>query len=339
MSLINPLAAPAAPAAGTATLQTRESRAQKLRNDQIVQATVVEGGLEKAQLQVEGRTYQVETEIPLARGQKLELQRTDGDENGTLRLILPNLDDHIRRVLHLVGRRLPIEQLAGILPDMNDFPPGTLPNPSSFLAALQQVRDDPAEIDGRILRTILGFLGLDFERRLADGQTDRALNSLKGLLLRRQAGEVPPTGEKTENSLQLIESMQLFQAKLARDGVFFLPLPLPFIDYGYLLYEEGRPPKDQDGPTTDRLRILLTLSAIGTVDIKLLRDTGGLDLRLEVEREEVLAAVKERRRQLQDALSPLGLRSLHLTRGRVRPERHLLHLLTAGADGILDTRI
>ncbi|TYP00167.1 flagellar hook-length control protein FliK [Geothermobacter ehrlichii] len=339
MSLINPLAAPAAPTANPGAVLSRESREQNLRRDQIVRASVVEGGLERVLLQVDSKTYWVETEVPLAKGQKLDLQLAENGEGLVLKLLFPSMDDHIRRVLHLVGRQLQVEHLLGLLSEKNGFSPDKVPDTArAFLAAMHRALEEPERVDGRILRTILESLGLDFERQLADGKTDEALGCLKGLLLRLQAEGSEHPREEVRLSMQLLESMQLFHARLARDGLFFLPLPLPFIDYGYLLYEEGRP-KDKDGQKTDRLRILLSMSAIGTVDIKLLKDESGLDLRLEVEREEVLAAVKEFRQELQDALTPLGLRSMHLTRGRVQPERHLLHLLTGGTRGVLDTRI
>jgi len=73
MNVINPSAAIVPINATADNFQSREERQYQLPLNQIVRATVSEGGFDRAMLEMANRRIPVETKVPLQTGQKLDL--------------------------------------------------------------------------------------------------------------------------------------------------------------------------------------------------------------------------------------------------------------------------
>ncbi len=334
MSLINPMATASAITNTTAQVLNRDSRNQNLRPDQVITATVEEGGLERVLLNLQGKKQWVETDIPLATGQKISLQPVD-DSGGRQLLLQPGLlDDYLRRVIHLVGRALPFHEFATVLPDFADhLPEHTLLN--QLLAPLA-AREPP---DAHWLAQLSTLLGLNFEKKLAH-QTGRLQDNLKGVLL-RHAGHTPDRHSHAAELLQVLEAHQLFQAKLALSGLYYLPLPLADSGWGYILFDLPQRGERQDDkePRTTTIRVCLSLSALGPVTAIINCAPAGVSLRLEVLNPDALSHLQQQRHAIEQALAPWRVQAVHLFAGTEPPERQLLQLLTAQSKGVVNARI
>ncbi|GAB4175472.1 MAG: hypothetical protein Kow00100_17450 [Geothermobacteraceae bacterium] len=338
MSLINPMAAATAVQNTPTQILNRETRNQNLRPDQVIQATVEEGGLERVLINLQGRRQWVETEIPLATGQKLSLHLVESDKGPVLQLQPVHLDAYIRRMIHLVGHSFPLTSIAAKLaqlPQESSMPP--------FLARLLAPLLESRPPDAAWFANLANILGLNFEHYLAHGSDRAVVENLKSWLLRTgQPGLAPaPADPATANILQHIEAHQLFQARLALDNLYYLPLPLAEGNYGFLLIEKNEQNRNS-AAHSDRgtmIRLCLNLSALGPITAILQTSTAGVSLRLEIGNPRSLSHIREHQGEIEEAMASWGLRMLNLVEGTEPPERQLLSRLTARNEGVVNARI
>ncbi|RMF44517.1 MAG: hypothetical protein D6751_08935 [Deltaproteobacteria bacterium] len=336
MSLINPMAATTAVQSNPSQVVNRETRNQNLRPDQVIQATVEEGGLERVLINLHGRRQWVETEIPLATGQKLSIHLVESDKGPVLQLQPVQLDAYIRRMIHLVGQSFPLAPFAAKLaqlPQESSMPP--------FLARLLAPLLESRPPDAAWFANLANLLGLNFEHRLSENHGQTVAENLKSWLLRTGQTNPGAAAPGIATILQHLEAHQLFQARLALDNFFYLPLPLAEGDYGFLLIENGGQNKGPED-TPDRgtmIRLCLNLSALGPVTAILHASTAGLSLRLEFGNSRSLAHVRQHQAEIEETMTSWGLRMLNLVEGTEPPERQLLNRLTARNEGVVDARI
>jgi len=343
MTLINPLAAANTLIPAAATINLRENREQNLRNDQVIRATVAEGGMERALLQLGQRKFWVETETPLATGQKLALQIFEESGEIELRILSTSLSDRVRHVLHLAGRQFDLLPLLQELTDHNNllFQELSPSAQNALQGALLFFNGQTEGSDGRFLKSMIRVLGLDFEQRLGKENDSQVLSNLKGAsleLLSRLAGQEGPLADRIRHLHQMIEASQIFRARLAEDGLFFLPLPLPFLDYGYLIAE--RHPKQLKNNTSSggKISLYLQLSSLGCLTIDLLFDQHGLTLKLTTENRKILDFLANQSTDLEQALQLFKLTRINFCCEASKPQQHLVNLLTAGSSTVFDTR-
>lgn len=335
MSLINPMAASTAVTNTATQVLSRDIRNQNLRPDQVITATVEEGGLERALLNLQGRKQWVETEIPLAAGQKITLEPIEGSSGRQLLLRPAQLDDYLRRIIHLVGRTIPLEKLTETLPT-GDARPSTPPFWSQLLSPLL----DKTPPGALWLRQLPNLLGLTLEKKLAK-KTGPFADNLKAVMLQGAAKHLVDSGENRGEIVQILEACQLFQAKLALNGYYFLPLPLPEPNRGYVLFElspKGKEKTGEEDPSTT-IRLCLDLSALGPVTAVINHSQAGLSLRLEVQNDAAFRHLQRHRRDIEQALSSWNIQALHLFPETVSPERQLLQQLTAQSEGVVNARV
>jgi len=344
MTLINPLAAANTLVPAAATINQRESRDQHLRRDQVVRATVAEGGLERAVLQLGGRKFLVETETPLMTGQKLSLQIVENPKGVELRLLTFSLSDRVRQVLHLAGQSFDLLPLLEELAAPNHPLAKTL-SPAAgdaLQGALLFFSGQTEGTEGRFLKSLVRVLGLDLEQRLQQDPAGAPLANLKGAvleLLDRVQGQDIPTADRIRRLHQLIEATQIFRARLNEDGFLLLPLPFPFLDYGYLLAER-HPRGNGDTPRSGgMLSLYLQLSSIGALNINMLFDQRGLTLRIRTESRQSMAFLEGYRDELEQRLQPWRLAGLNFSSDATAPQQHLVNLLSGGRSTVFDTRI
>lgn len=207
-----------------------------------------------------------------------------------------------------------------------------------LLASLRPLLAEPdvAQLAGR-LGILSQLLGLNLEAELLRGRTREALSSLKLALL----DHVQDLAPQEQEALHRLELFQVCRARLADQGQLFLPLPLAYIEEGFLLVEQNDT-ADHKADTADEsvhMALYLRLSALGNVKIDILAEPGGLRLRVigeDPQRVNFLESLSER---LRGQLQQLPLRSLSFATGVETPTRELLKKLVPDSQRFFEARI
>lgn len=235
-----------------------------------------------------------------------------------------------------------------------------LPQPSALAASdpLQQLAtflltmastgspSQSLDLDGARLEEILTRLGTNMERLLAGNQADKAGQTLKHALL-ELLPQLPASDSGHEQADQIVKSIELFQLlqiRLASESLLFLPLPLAFLDQGYLLVDRD---PDNQGPGGDadagergqqRYELHLQLEGLGNLQIDLLETGGGITIKFvaeDAERARFLAGYRE---ELGQWLTAVDLESAQFLVGAQDPVKSLLAKMMPEATGMVDTR-
>lgn len=448
MTLINP-SPPILPVASAAALVVhREGREQELRPEQVVRASVAEGGQEKVLLDMGHQRVWAESRVPLRTGQTLNLQVLQTAPRLELRLLDTPLNERIGHALHLLNGKFDVLSLlnqlsqgraalpappqasaaptpglslppglpaplpastaatqapaamltpapgstAGPTPaagpgsagpaatplpaaTAGSTPPGTSPLPSAVvptpyraaqpeiprlpepplghlaeqlsqasretLQAFKSVLSDPAlAFDGAQLRQVLKHLGLHMEARLAAGQGEEAAQTLKSVLLDArnllEGGGVKST--QVEHLLQNLELHQLFNLRLAQEGATLWPLPLAFLEQGYLVVEERSQQRGGDQETPWQLALHLSLKALGDLRIEFLHEPQGLFLRFVCDSQEKSAFFAGFADELRQQITSVPLAGLSFSQGAEFPAKTLMRRVLGEGEGVFDAR-
>ena len=199
--------------------------------------------------------------------------------------------------------------------------------------------------DSRLLVNLARMLGMDFEALLARDQVEQANQGLKGMLLSLQKnGDLPESvRENSSQMAQQLEVLQLCRLRLAQDGVLFLPLPLDFLEQGYVLFEQQSPESASDDEAAGHLVSLnLTMQQLGVMQVNLLFEQQALFVRIKCADEEVATLVEGYWGELHEALQPFSIRSIQVTTGAEDPALVLLRRLQSDKNGqtpVLDARV
>jgi hypothetical protein len=131
------------------------------------------------------------------------------------------------------------------------------------------------------------------------------------------------------------------RARLADQGQLFLPLPLAFLEEGFLLIEQDDASGAKSDPADEsvHMALFLRLSALGNVKIDILAEPGGLRLRVigeDQERVDFLESLSER---LRNQLQQVQVRSLSFATGVETPTRELLKKLVPDSQRFFEARI
>lgn len=192
-------------------------------------------------------------------------------------------------------------------------------------------------VQGGKLGLLAQLFGLNLEAELLRGRTREALSSLKLALL----GEQKKLGPKGEEALHRIELFQVCRARLAEQNLLFVPLPLSFLEEGFLLVEgDGQQDdlqKSKNGTT--QMSLHLRMSALGNLRIDMLSEPSGLLLRVACEDRHRAEFLQSLSGQLKERLKDLPIRGISFTIGAKLPVRELLEKIVPHAQGILDARV
>ncbi len=206
------------------------------------------------------------------------------------------------------------------------------------LGAMQPLLSEPEIlIKSENLGIFSQLFGLNLEAELLRGKTRDALSSLKLALL----GERTELGPKGEEAIHRIELFQICRVRLAEQNLTFVPLPLPFLEEGFLLVEEHNP-KDQQEETegkSTQLSLHLRLSYLGNLRIDMLSEPSGMSLRFACEDQQRVNFLQSLNDQLQERLQDLNIRGTSFTTGAETPANVLLKKLLPAAHRVLDDRV
>ena len=340
MSVINPLAAivPVAPA--TAWHPPREGREHDLRMEQIVRASVAEGGHERVLLEMGQRRFWAETATPLKTGQTLSLQVMATAPRLELKVVADPLADRLGRLLHLLGGKW---ELAGVLTELLGENLTTRQSGEASRSVLGHVLNllatAPESLTGDGLRELLRKFGPVAAGQLGPEAGGSAIAFREALLEAHRQLTVAqdPRAEDVLRLFQHLELSLLCQARLAQAGLEFFPLPLPFLENGYLIAERGRPARE--GEASSKLSLHLSLAGLGDLRIDFLHEAQGLFLRFCCSSSETMAFLAGFHEELKASFHTFPLRGAAFVVGAESPVQALIRRLLPEGEGVLNTRV
>jgi len=340
MNTITPIQPNAQPPSVHAGLTPRESFEQQLRIDQVVRATVSEGGQERVWLNIGRQRFLAETEIPLRTGAGLTLVVSKLVPRLEFQILSDPLAGRIRQNLHLLEVPWGLDglsvQLAG---------PGTTRESQAVWArflGLQGALTERAS-GGSVLAEIFAALGMDYEARLARGDAEAVPPTLKMMLEGAGAawhGEKEAAPERLEHFSSLFELWQLVRLKQSQESVEFWPLLLPWIEQGFLRAEKGETggrEGEAPGERPWRITLNLQLRQLGALQIDFLWERSGLFLRFQCESAEKANLLSASQEELRNIVSALPVESVAFSVGAQPPAAVLARLI--GSEGIVDEMV
>ena len=339
MSTITPIQPNIQPAPVQAGFTPRESLEQQLRIDQVIRATVTEGGDERVRLNIGRQTFLAETEIPLRTGLALDLLVIKTEPRLELQILSDPLGNRIRQNLHLLEIPWSLEGLAASVAG-SDAAPDNRAALGRFLALQGALADRGG---GGALAEMLAGLGLDYEARLAAGDTAGIAGVLKKLLEEtRKSGHGTEAGaEKIEQFSGLFELWQMVRLKQSQQSVEFWPLLLPGVEQGFMLAERGeggaQPDAAGDGERSWRVTVHLQLPQLGPMQIDFLWEHPGLYLRFKCATPEQVRLLADAQDELRGSVTSLPLEGVAFAVGAQEPATILARLM--GGEGIVDERV
>jgi hypothetical protein len=260
-----------------------------------------------------------------------------------LRLFQDNLLERLTHTVHLLEGKC---ELAGALQQLTSSQ-GTEKNLQE--KSLDKLLDffspfraeSPETLSGKELQLLARHLGLTLEADLARGPSAVEPDNLKSLLLSTvRAGDEqqPEAVEKAEQLLHKLELFQLCNLRLARQGANLLPLPLPFLDNGYLVAEKDAG-SDPEQPTARKISLYLSLQGLGDLRIDLLQEAEGLFVRFTCDSGDKTDFLSGQESELRSMLTALPLCGATYGSDQGPLQTDLIRRILADGDELLDARI
>ena len=235
-------------------------------------------------LDIAGQRVPAHSENELTVGQTLKLQVLSSSPQVELKIINDSNNLLSGKSIKLLAENIDIRALFSSLQKITPSPLDTISVlsrqtlESFFLFNQNQLSGKDG---GELLKHFIDRLGLSFESLLARGEGGNAKQTLKSALLELAQAfrNADYLAEKTTKLLNTLELYQLAQLQLDKDNVYIFPLPIPFLEKGYLLVEEHENKNDTSVQGEERFSLHLTLKGLGNLRIDILKSPEGIYLR------------------------------------------------------------
>lgn len=179
-------------------------------------------------------------------------------------------------------------------------------------------------------------------RRLAGVEGEEIVRQVGSWLEREVTGAADRARDRVEDALRHLELWQMCRARLAEIGVDFLPLPLSFLEQGYLLARKHQESDDGEGQTAAArscsLSLFLELEGLGPLQIDCLYQKEGLHLRFLCRDRETSAFLAAGRDELGEALGGTPLLTATFAAGAEGPAQALIQRLIPAERHIFNAR-
>ncbi len=343
MSIINPLITIRPVMTQAQAAAPVEGRQYDLQAGQLVNATVAEGGLSEAILDLDQQRLRAQTQTPLQTGQKLRLLVVENKPQLVLRLVQDNLLERLTHTVHLLEGKCELADALRLLTARQGSektqPAKSLDKLLDFFSPFRA--ESPEALSGKELQLLARHLGLTLEADLARGASSVEPDNLKSLLLSISQGSKDRQTEASEKSEQLLHKLELFQLcnlRLARQGANLLPLPLPFLDNGYLVAEK-EPGNESEQHTAKKISLYLSLQGLGDLRIDLLQEAEGLFVRFTCDSGDKTDFLSEQESELRSMLTALPLCGASYGNNQGPLQTDLIRRILTDGDELLDARI
>ena len=333
---------------GSATEQNREGSQSRQRpsEGQLLKAVVVEDGTNnRFILDIGGTRQDVRSEASLTVGQSLRLQVMRTEPQIELQIVANPLNRLQGRSLTLLGQNIDLAVLFQKFQQQSPPPMGSLSPASRSVFegffGLQQKGVAGSE-GGLILKQLVDNLGLNLEQLLARRDKEGAAQTLKAALL-EAAHSLSTTGTIGETANKISATLELFQLaqlQATSDSQIILPLPLPFIEHGYLIIErDDTSSGSEDGAGSEkRFSLHLNVSELGDLQIDFLQNLEGLFIRFRTENKEKADFIAAFSEELKKSITDIPLINVSFAADAPDPLQDLIRRLVPEGDSILDTK-
>lgn len=313
----------------------------------MFKATVLEAlGNNRFSLDIAGNRFNASSEAQLIQGETLQLQVTQTEPHIELRIVADTANLFAGRSLTLLGKSIDLSALLASLKGHNP-PPLQMLTPTSrnvlegFYSLQQQ--DIGTEDGGAILKQLIDNLGLSLEHMLANGDKDAAVHTLKAALLEmaHSFAFAEQIAEHTHKVLTTIELFQLAQLQTGSESQKIFPLPLPFVDQGYLIVENQRQGSESSGHDVreSRFSLHLTMSDLGNLRIDFSLNPAGLFIRFHADSQETAEFIAAHAEDLQQAVTNTPHMSLAFSGDATDPINDLIRSIIPQGIAMLDTKV
>jgi hypothetical protein len=207
-----------------------------------------------------------------------------------------------------------------------------------FDQALAALGQKPA---GKDLLGALFHLLRGTPERLAEGTAESLARQLTEALGKSLYQELDRVEQRQEESLRHLELWQLCRSRLGESGSTFVPLPLPFLDNGYLVARRRESAEEggaEGGSETFTLSLYLDLRKLGYVQIDLLYQQQELFVRFHCRDSGAAQAFSAARDELGDSLGGIPLATVAVGVGAESPDKSLIREIIPAERSLLDAR-
>lgn len=313
----------------------------------IIKATVLEARSgDRYLLDIGGNRLLASSPATLTPGQQLQLQLVATTPQVQLQIVSDVFSALAGRSLVLLGNPVDLASLMATLTGGSQPPFSRLSAESaatltSFLPdGLQGIIN--SRDGGAFLQRLFSRLGLNLEALLAQGGRDQAPQTLKAALLEiaHLFQHSERISEQAGRLLATLELYQLAQLQLGQERLLIFPLPLPFLDQGYLLVEQRQESSEEAGeqPEEHRFSLHLSLAGLGHLKIVFLLNQEGLFIRFYFDSKDKAVFAAQFETDLKEMLSGAPLVSVSFSEGAEDPARELVRRLIPQERSILDTK-
>lgn len=196
---------------------------------------------------------------------------------------------------------------------------------------------------GQVLKQLVDHLGLKFEALLAQGKTEEAAKTLKAALfdIAQQFGNSKNIAEATNRILSTLELFQQVQLHFDSERQIIVPLPLPFLEQGFLVVDKDSREKDtdQDEIKNNNFSLYLSLKELGNMRIDFNTVERGVNLHFYCENKERADFIAEHKEQLEKVITSVKLLRVIFTDKATDPASELLRKMVPEGQSILNTTI
>ena len=346
MSTITPLTS--TPSLGSATDRRggqQQSFGQRIIGE-ILKATVLESkGNHQYLLDFGSYKIPAASQTKLSVGQVLQLQISQTSPQVELK-ILSDASFLAGKSLVLLGNSIDLSSLFNTLQQGSPSPLSTLTsgaaNTLSSYIPPELTSVISSKGGGEFLQQLVNRLGINFERLLAQGDTSRAKSTVKAALLeiasRFQNAEL--ISEQTNKLLATLELYQLTQLQLTNSNLVIFPLPLPFLEQGYLLIDNSeKDGKDSSSPDdTEKFAVHLSMSELGNIQIDFIQKAEVLFIKLFFDSEEKAQFASQFSGMLEETLSSNSQLVISFSSGAENPTQALARKLLPAGQSFINTK-
>lgn len=285
--------------------------------------------------------------VTLTPGQSLQLLVTTTAPQLELKIVTAPLQHYLGRTLTFIGQTIDLTSLLQVIQQPPNPAIETLSTTSrQAFADFLSLQQKPltGKEGGETLRQIIDTIGMQLEAKLGRGIKDENTGSLKSAILEtlHLFEKSEKIGESGKSLLSTIESFQLSQVRLEQDKTLILPLPLPFLDQGYLLIDEkqGQETEDHEQKKQLHFSLHLALTGLGNIQIEFFQTDDGLWMRFNCDSQDKADFVGQFSDDLKQQLAeiPLPLQGLSFAGTANAPDTHLIRLLVPAGQSLLDTK-
>lgn len=285
----------------------------QLVKGQILNATVIEARPNNTYLlDINGNRIEAQSPAALTAGQQVQLQITSTSPQVQLTIVSDFFSTLAGKPLVLLGTNLDVSSLFTTLKQAHAAE--TLKLSSTSLNTLETfVPGDFRSIlkgdqGGDFLQKIFNRLGLNLENLLARGRGRDSADTLKATLLEilHQFKGAEKVTEQAGRLLATLELYQFAQLQLNNQNILLFPLPLPFLEQGYLLIENYK--EDNESGSTEEdsglhYYVHLAMSELGNMKIEFFHNQDDLYLKFYTESRSIADFLTENVQLLHETVS------------------------------------